>query len=259
MKQVKGKSNLIKFLGELRKEAFIISLFFFCSCEENPVAPNASLNSDFNIKYDQSVYITEENLLITFEDVIEESRCPLGLKCYWEGTAKIKLLIRQGNEVRVDTVQTYLPQSIISIGEINNSYLFWVKKVEPYPKRNMLIEKRNYILTLNISHFTYGFSDSEIEYKTGIFGQVYITGGPALRTGYIDERPFQTTFKIVNNQNDSTTVQTDSTGKFIAYLQPGQYHVAPNKGFPILISTETYNVNDGKMNYLNIFYDSGMR
>ncbi len=235
-------------------------LIFVEGCDNNPVASNASLNSDFNIKFGQSVYIPGENLHLIFEDVVEESRCPQGVNCFVEGTAKIKLLISQGTDVRIDTVQTYLPQKIISIGEINNSYLFWVKNVTPYPKQNQKIIKQDYVLTLNVSHFTYGFPNSEIENKTGLFGQVFI--GPTLpveRRGYISYKPYATSFLIVNIKADSIITDTDSTGRFIALLPAGEYRIFSNKGSPIFNDTSKYTVNEGKMTFINIKYINPIR
>lgn len=237
-----------------------LSLIIISGCSDNPVAPNVTLNNDFNIKYGESVYIPEENISITFEEVVEDSRCPLGVMCFWEGTAEIKLMIRQRNEELIDTVQTYLPQKIISIGEINNSYLFQVKKVEPYPKWKETIDKSDYILTLNVSHFTYGFPDSEIKDKTGIFGQAFIWPiSPVEAIGQIDYRSFETSFKVAGNGNDTTLIQTDSTGRFLKYLPAGEYKIVPQKKFPLLIDYTTYTVTENKMTFIKIVYDSGIR
>lgn len=239
---------------------FVIFVLAWNGCTENPVTPDIFLDSDFKIKFGKSAFIQRENLYITFTDVVEDSRCPEGLMCFWEGTAKIKLLISKGSENRIDTVQTYLPQKIISIGGVNNSYLFWVKKVEPHPKANVKTEKRYYLLTLNVSRFTYGFSDSEIENKTGLFGQVFISPiTPVERVGYISYKPFSASFKIVDNREDSIIVNSDSTGKFIAYMPPGEYHLVPNKGFPIFSETTKYIVTEGKMTFIKIFYDNPLR
>ncbi len=238
----------------------LITIFLFAGCNNNPLTPTVSLDSDFNIKFGSSVYIPEENLSITFEDVIQDSRCPRGAMCYAVGTAKIKLMVKQGKYVLLDTVQTELQQSIISIGEVNNSYLFWVKALEPYPEINTKISKNDYVLALNVSHFTYGFSDSEIENKTGIFGQTFIgPTAPVERLGFIDYKPYRTTLKFVDSKNDSTIVPTDSTGRFIVYLTPGEYRLVSNYGLPRLITAQSYTVAEGKMNYITVNFDSGIR
>ena len=239
----------------------LIAFIYFESCNDNPVSTNnVSLNSDFKIKYGQSVYIPDENLFIAFQDVVEESRCPEGLRCFVQGTAKIKLLIRQGNDTVTDTVETYLPQSIVSVGQINNSYLFDVKDVKPYPKQNIKIDVHNYALTLNISHFTYGFSDSEIENKTGIYGQVFISPiAPVEIAGHINYKPFRTSLTFVDNKNDSTFVQTDSIGKFISFLNVGEYHLAPVKGLPSLNDMRIFTVAEKKMIYIKVYLESGIR
>ncbi len=244
------------------KSSCLLFLIFIVGCSDNPVSViNTSLNADFKIKYGETAYITDENLFITFEDV-EEGRCPTGMECFWQGTAKIKLLIRLGSEQKIDTVQTYLPQSIVSIGEVNNSYLFWVKKLDPYPNINQEIIKKEYVLTLNISRFTYGFPDSEIKNRTGIFGQVYITGGPALRIGHIDHYPFQTKLKIVNNKSDTVMVSTDSMGRFIDYTSADNFKIfsTNEKIFPQIIGdTITCTVNTGKMTFREITLDNGIK
>jgi len=239
--------------------SFII-IYLLCSCAENPVSVNnVSLNKDIKIMYGQSVYIPEEDLLITFQDVVEESRCPEGLRCFIQGTAKIKLFIRQGNDTLTDTVETYLPQSLVSIGQINNSYLFDVKDVEPYPKQSGRIDVHQYILTLKISHFTYGFLDSEIVNKTGTYGQTFITGGPAQRAGLVNYYPFETTALLVNSSNDTSKVQTDSTGRFISYIPAGEYNVISQSSFPFLIQTKTISVVKNKMTYVILNYNSGLK
>ncbi len=250
-------------MSNLKKNISIIFLFFLFinGCADNPVSiDNVSLNSDFKIKYGRSVYLPDENLFISFQDVVEESRCPEGLECFWQGTAKIKLFIRQGKDTLTDTVETYLPHSIVSIGPINNSNLFDVKDVEPYPKQNVKVDISNYVLTLNVSHFTYGFSDSEIQNKTGIYGQVFISPiAPFEIVGHINYKPFRTSFRFVDNKNDSIFVQTDSTGKFISYLNLGEYHLAQVKGSPSLNDTRTITVLDGKMTYINLIFNSGIK
>jgi len=241
---------------------FLLLLIFTMGCADNPVSViNTSLNTDFKINFGHTVYISNENLFIKFSDVVEDSRCPEGAYCIVPGTARIKLLISQENNSEIDTLNIYT-QSIVSVGEINNSYIFQVKNLTPLPKVYEKINKQDYILTLHISHFTYGFSDSEINNKTGIFGQVYISGGPALRNGYIDREPFQTTLKIVNNKSDTVMVPTDFTGRFIDYTPAGNYKIlSSNRNlFPRLIGGSILcTVNTGKMTFQEVDFDNGVR
>jgi|GEM_PF-5698546 len=233
---------------------FISFMVLKTGCKNNPLMPEVSLNNDFSIKYGNTVYIPEENISVTFKDVVEDSRCPYG-PCNGDNTVKIQLVIRQGFESRVDTVQTRFTQSIVSIGEINNSYLFWVKGVEPSVKINENINKSDYVLDLNITHFTYGFSESEIENKTGIFGQVYInTGGPINWIGYLNEKPYEATFRVVDSKSDTTTIKTDTTGRFISSLSPGEYHLIRSRGFPWLIDTTSFSLIQGSMKFINVYY-----
>ena len=114
-----------------------------------------SLDESIDIKYGESVLIPLEDLTIKFNEIISDSRCPEGVICFWQGTAKIELKISKGSEIQTDTIQTYIPEKIITIGKSNNSYKFLLKNVYPYPKYNTAIDKKDYVITLNVSRYTY--------------------------------------------------------------------------------------------------------
>jgi len=235
-------------------------LFFLSSCYNAPTSVSEkALNSDFTIKYRRTVALTGENLYITFADVVKDTRTSAAK----DGTANIELLVRQGIDQQTDTVQTEFPQSIVTIGKINNSYLFWVKDVQPSSKQGTNISKSDYILTLHVSHFTYGFADSTIKNKTGLYGQAYVSPtAPVERIGYVYYKPLPITLKIVDSNQDTVLVSTDSTGRFIDYSPPGTYKILSANGnrFPYLTGNPVNcTVSKDDMTYKVLQFDSGLR
>jgi hypothetical protein len=124
-------------------------------CNNNPVSTiDASLGIDFDIKYGQIANFKDDDLSVTFKDIADE-RCPIGLKCFWEGSAYITLNIQKNGATIIDTVQTFKPEKIIRIGSAFNYYLFTVKALVPYPVYEKEVIKEKYTLTLNISRASY--------------------------------------------------------------------------------------------------------
>ena len=147
---------------DIKKILFSLALIliFLRGCTDNPVSINSvPENTDFQIQYGETVNLKGADLLITFSDVVEDSRCPEGLRCFIQGTAKVKLYLSLGFEHKTDTVQTYLPDKVVNVGKENNLFLFHVKKLEPHPRLNQIINKSDYRLTLNITAAVYDFKN----------------------------------------------------------------------------------------------------
>lgn len=82
----------------------LVILFFIimtsCSSEDKASLCNterAMLNEPFSIAYQKTVNLTEQQLIITFKEITEDSRCPEDVQCVWAGNAAIHITIN--NEV----------------------------------------------------------------------------------------------------------------------------------------------------------------
>lgn len=58
-------------------------------------AQHAVLGEAFSLCYAEQVSISSERLSLTFEQVLEDSRCPKGVQCIWAGRVRILLGIEQ--------------------------------------------------------------------------------------------------------------------------------------------------------------------
>jgi hypothetical protein len=126
----------------------ILAFFFFTNfgCFYNPTGPaQTELGKEFELRYGQKAVIGTENLYITFENVVEDSRCPIGYQCVWAGNGAVLLKIGMLNSnALTDTVNTTLePQNLYY-----HMYNITLKGLKPYPVADSVIKKKDYIVTL---------------------------------------------------------------------------------------------------------------
>lgn len=108
----------------------------------------SSLNVPFDLGYGRTVSLTDIPLQITFAELVEDSRCPSGAMCAWEGVAVVRLHIKSGADstsVDLDTSQ----RSVATAG----GYKIQLEDVSPYPvSTRPQSEPTRYVVRLKISH-----------------------------------------------------------------------------------------------------------
>jgi len=73
--------------------AFLLLSAISCKQSTNPTGPK--IGEEFDLKYGQSTQVQAHDIIsIKFQTVGEDSHCPKGADCLWEGNAKIIFLIR---------------------------------------------------------------------------------------------------------------------------------------------------------------------
>ena len=130
----------------MKKIILILFLITNFSCFLNPVGPAITeLNKEFDLKYWQNAVVGEEGLYITFKDVVEDSRCPIGYECFWAGNGAVLLKVEKKNDpVLIDTLNTILEPHALNY----LNYQITLKNLKPYPVADSLIMKKNYVVTL---------------------------------------------------------------------------------------------------------------
>ncbi len=93
----------------------ILILFASCINEEDNTF---RLNEPFIIQYGESMYNPAFNIIISFESVPEDSRCPEGCYCIWEGNAKASFVlynlpIKKKFELDTHHGENYLNERIV--------------------------------------------------------------------------------------------------------------------------------------------------
>ena len=117
--------------------------------QENEIT-QASLDEPFTLKFGRAASIEDEEIVIGFADVTEDSRCPVNVTCVWEGQVTISLNIStRGKEPILYSLTSRAGHDELSLAHIDG-YSMTLLKVEP-PKTEDKIELADYIITLVLS------------------------------------------------------------------------------------------------------------
>ena len=105
-----------------------------------------SLGEEFELAVHQTAQITDENISVTLQEVLEDSRCPVDVTCIWAGLAKVSLQV---------TVSGHEKELSLSTSPADNStvfenYTFWLIGVRPVPRANQSIDRSAYFVTLRV-------------------------------------------------------------------------------------------------------------
>ncbi len=111
-----------------------------------PVTPETE--EEFTLAPGQVAIIQGENLLVRFDRVVEDSRCPALVICIWQGNARIRLTVFQPGE-RAATLFLNTNAAFPTEGEYHD-YDIELVKLEPYPLTTRPIPQRRYRATLEV-------------------------------------------------------------------------------------------------------------
>ena len=109
----------------------------------------ASLGQAFDIKVGQEATISSQQLSLKFLSVSEDSRCPQGTNCIWEGNAKVNIQLTSQSQIS-DTVELNTAMSLPSEATFLN-YNISLLDLQPYPLAGSTIQQSEYIATVSVS------------------------------------------------------------------------------------------------------------
>ena len=81
--------------------ALLAPVLLFTSCEKEVFA----LNDEVSIGFNSSILVqtTDEILEIEFTELLEDSRCPPGVNCFWAGQVEVKLKLNDNTFIELGT------------------------------------------------------------------------------------------------------------------------------------------------------------
>lgn len=125
-------------------------LFTATAATAQPVSSvkDATLDHEFEIKIGQQVSIKNEGLKISFSYVAEDSRCPEGVQCIWAGNGKVVLRV---SKARRRSATMRLNTNVDPKEAAYREYEVKLVSLNPYPKKDVPIKKKNYVATLVVS------------------------------------------------------------------------------------------------------------
>ena len=105
-----------------------------------------SLGEEFELAVHQTAQITAEKISVTFQEVLEDSRCPVDVTCIWAGLAEVSLQVTVSGQERELSLSTSPPEN----SAVFEHYTFWLISVRPVPRANQNIVRSAYFVTLRV-------------------------------------------------------------------------------------------------------------
>ena len=124
-----------------------IVLVTLTGCSNSP-AVTAGVGEPFTIGVGQSAQIAAESMVVKFNEVIDDSRCPQGVTCIWEGQASSRVTITyQGKDY---------PMVLTLLGSADQTKEPFVQYtliygLSPYPVQGKKISPMDYRLSLTVT------------------------------------------------------------------------------------------------------------
>ena len=126
-----------------------ITGLFLAGCTPENDEGTVKLQESFTLSLGQTVLIREENLQVTFIEVLEDSRCPRDVACIQAGQARCLVQFHKNDVTRnVELAEPGLNDQILW-----KTYLDYQVKfnLQPYPVADKTTEPDDYQLHLNIA------------------------------------------------------------------------------------------------------------
>ena len=121
-------------------------LTVFISVSEETRAP---LGQEFALSIGQVVFIQDEELSVRFTSVTEDSRCPRGATCVWEG--RVSCLVQLTDETSSSPMLLTAPGLTEQYSEEQFKEYHLLFQVTPYPEIDKQIAEKLYRLLMVVS------------------------------------------------------------------------------------------------------------
>jgi len=108
-----------------------------------------------SVKLTQSVIINNE-LTLTFQEVVSDSRCPINADCIWEGDGEVKFVLEKGNDSNNILLHTTLKPKYVEFA----GYQIKLKSLNPYPQTTDPIKAEEYSVEVVVKNNIPGSSNS---------------------------------------------------------------------------------------------------
>lgn len=107
------------------------------------------LPGDTKIRFGQTKAFPDSGVSLTFEDVVEDSRCPVGAVCPHDGAVEISLLVEYEAKIEPHSVRLRLPAPNRQI--LQNGKVVSLSAVYPHPVLGSTIPLDDYFATIAVT------------------------------------------------------------------------------------------------------------
>ncbi len=135
---------LILVLNTINCERIFNSFLSPISDKKTDFNPVLTLKDTLNIAYRDTLFNHEENIWLSFDSLIADSRCPIGVQCIWEGNAEVSLIFNS-IQFNLNTHGSYTRDTTIS------TYHIGLMDVRPHPHIDSLYTKNQYSVKVMVT------------------------------------------------------------------------------------------------------------
>ncbi len=132
----------------------LLILIASVGCRSSEGIIQASIDNEFSLAVGQIAELKSEGITLQFEGIQEDSRCPKGATCFWQGRVRSILNISDNglSSQIVLTDQGLTDQN----GKDSYKQYKFISRVEPYPELGKNILKDDYRLFLTVKKIPAG-------------------------------------------------------------------------------------------------------
>jgi hypothetical protein len=106
------------------------------------------LGEEFALKAGQTASVADGGLIVRFESVSNDSRCPRGVTCIWEGDAVVAVSVQRGN---ASTNRHELHTSGLYAREAREGpFRIELVKLDPLPVEGTNVDPKEYVATFRV-------------------------------------------------------------------------------------------------------------
>jgi hypothetical protein len=111
--------------------------------------PEFNLNEAFTLAGGQEGLIPSEKLRLGFAEVLEDSRCPTQVECFWTGQARIAITVQPegSTATKVEFNTNPAPGQTVKVADAS-PYSVVLQSLDPYPQTPDAIAFEDYRVTL---------------------------------------------------------------------------------------------------------------
>lgn len=124
----------------------LVTVLWLMACNTPEPVP-IQLNQPFTLSINQPAQSSEKGLSLTFQKVLEDSRCPSKVQCVWSGQARISINVSQTGQAPAALEMNTNPplkQDVVTYGDFQIQLL----ALDPYPEdRGQYIPAETYEAT----------------------------------------------------------------------------------------------------------------
>jgi len=125
----------------------LFGIFLFLSCA-SAMHTRQSQPMKIVLAIGQSAKAPNTDITVSFEEVVEDSRCPTGVRCIWAGEAVVKISIKTANGS--PSSYTLHTDSQSAREAEHGGYRVQLLAVTPYPSGDTPIRSEDYRVTLSV-------------------------------------------------------------------------------------------------------------